>query len=284
MILATKTKQLALSTRAVIMGILNTTPDSFSDGGKFHTAENACQHALQMIQQGAEIIDIGGESTRPGACEISAEEEILRVIPVISALRQQWNGWISIDTTKSVVAAAAIAAGADIINDISGLEADPQMAHLCRDTGCACVIMHRQGTPITMQLAPHYQDVIAEIAAYFQQRYQTLIEMGISPEQLCFDPGIGFGKSVAHNCQILQHLSHLPIADRPLLLGVSRKSFIAKLLNDSAMSSRSWPTIALTSHGRMQGAMIHRVHEVEPNLQALRMIEAIQAHHPQASC
>jgi dihydropteroate synthase len=276
MIWSTQQKQFDLSKRAVIMGILNATPDSFSDGGKFYNPEAACQHALLMIQQGAEIIDIGGESTRPGACAISPQEEMVRVIPVIRALREQWQGWISIDTTKSVVAAAAIAAGADIVNDISGMEADPQMVHLCRETGSACVIMHRQGTPATMQIAPSYDHVLSEISAYFHQRLHTLLDIGISPEQLCFDPGIGFGKSVAHNWEILQHLPGICIAERPLLLGVSRKSFIAKRLGNVAMSARSWPTIALTSYSRMQGVMIHRVHEVEPNLQALRMIEAIQ--------
>lgn len=278
MIWSSANKNLDLSSRAVIMGILNATPDSFSDGGKYLNPDKACQHALAMIAAGAEIIDIGGESTRPGAESVSAEEEIRRVTPVIQRLRQHWQGWISIDTTKASVAAQALAAGADIVNDISGLEADEKMPDLCREAKCAVVVMHRQGTPVTMQMNPHYENVIDEIRSYFLEKFNQLCTLGLSPSQLCFDPGIGFGKSVEHNWQIIQNLAAFHVADRPVLLGASRKSFIAKTIGINMLSARSWPSVALTAFGRSHGVMIHRVHEIKENLEAIRMIEAIQKH------
>ncbi len=280
MIWASATKTLDLSSRAVIMGILNATPDSFSDGGKYLDPEKACQHALSMIAAGAEIIDIGGESTRPGADSVSPEEEIRRVIPVIQCLRRHWQGWISIDTTKSSVAAHALAAGADIVNDISGLDADAKMPEVCREAKCAVVVMHRQGTPATMQMNPLYDNVVDEIRSYFQAKYSQLCTLGLSPSQLCFDPGIGFGKSVEHNWQIIKNLAAFHIADRPVLLGASRKSFIAKTIGTNLLSARSWPSVALTAFGRSNGVMIHRVHEIRENLEAIRMIEAIQNYQP----
>ena len=264
-----------LRRRGRIMGILNVTPDSFSDGGKHSGTAQALEHARRMIAAGAEIIDIGGESTRPGAAEVPAGEEIARTCPVIAALRSEWEGSISIDTSKAAVAAAALAAGADIVNDVSGLNADPEMTAVCAGSGCGVVIMHMQGDPRTMQLAPHYEDVVAEVTAFFRERFSTLSAAGIDPECLCLDPGIGFGKTVEHNLALLRALPDLGIHGRPLLLGVSRKSFIGKAIGSKELADRDWPTVAITAWAREAGVMIHRVHEVKSNAEALRMTEAI---------
>lgn len=269
-------RSLDLSCHAQIMGILNVTPDSFSDGGKFHSVEKAIMHAQEMISQGAAIIDIGGESTRPGAHRVTPDEEIQRTIPVIRALRSEWDGFISIDTTKSSVAAAALAAGADIINDVSGLTTDPEMQNLCASSDCGIVVMHMQGDPETMQNNPTYENVTEEIQAFFQERFATLTALGISPGRICFDPGIGFGKSLEHNLELLRNLDHLLPQNRPLLLGVSRKSFLSKTTPAKDPADRDAPTAALTALTRAQGIMLHRVHAVKDNLSALRITEAIQ--------
>lgn len=275
MIWQVQQNNLNLSTRGMIMGILNATPDSFSDGGHHDSTSQALAHALTMIAEGADIIDIGGESTRPGAVRVGVIEEIERVIPVIKALREKWSGLISIDTTKAAVAEQALRAGASIVNDISGLREDPGMLALCQQSDCGIVIMHMRGNPQNMQQNPQYLDVVAEVRSYFEERLQCIKQAGISPERICFDPGIGFGKTAEHNWQLIEHLMDLQVEDRPLLLGVSRKSFIAQRLGTKDMSQRSWPTIGLTAFGRQQGAMIHRVHEVKGNREALRMTEAI---------
>lgn len=275
MIWKTRRGYLDLTRRARVMGILNVTPDSFSDGGRHASPTSALVHARRLVAQGAEIIDIGGESTRPGAQPVTADEEIARTAPVIDALRSEWDGLISIDTMKSAVAAAALAAGADIVNDVSGLRADPAMPGLCAATGCGVVVMHMRGEPRTMQLAPHYHDVVADVRVFFQERLEALTAAGIDPAALCFDPGIGFGKSLDHNLALLRVLDGLAPANRPLLLGVSRKSFIGKVLGSDDFSLRDWPTVALTARTREQGVMLHRVHDVPPNVQALRMVEAI---------
>lgn len=268
-------RSIDLTTRGMIMGILNTTPDSFSDGGAHATRELALQHAAQMIEEGAEIIDIGGESTRPGAPKVETEEEIHRVIPVIEALRNRWDGLISIDTSKAAVAQAALLAGANIINDVSGIRHDPAMLDVCRESDCGIIIMHMLGNPRTMQINPQYDDVVTAVREFFEERYQTLTQAGISADRLCFDPGIGFGKSAAHNWTLMENLHGLGIHQRPILLGVSKKSLIAKRTGSSEIEARSWPTIALTAYGREQGIMLHRVHEVKGNHDALRMCEAI---------
>ncbi len=257
------------------MGILNVTPDSFSDGGHHPGNAAALAHARRMIADGAEIIDIGGESTRPGAEPVSTEDEIARTVPVVTALRDEWAGLISIDTSKAAVAQQALAAGADIVNDVSGLRADPDMPRVCATSGCGVVVMHMQGEPRTMQSAPHYQDVVAEVRGFFETRMRELVAAGIAGETLCFDPGIGFGKNLEHNLALLRSLDDLCPLGRPLLLGVSRKSFIGKLLGDDDLTLRDWPTVALTARAREQGVMLHRVHAVRPNLEALRMTEAI---------
>lgn len=271
----TSRMRMDLSRRGKIMGILNVTPDSFSDGGHHAGIAAALDHARRMIAEGAEIIDIGGESTRPGAAEVDAAEEIARTAPVIAALRAEWDGCISIDSSKAAVAAAALDAGADVINDVSGLRADPAMPALCAARGCGVVVMHMQGDPRTMQLDPHYEDVVAEVRAFFAERLATLTAAGLDPETLCFDPGIGFGKTLEHNLALLREIGSLAPSGRPLLLGVSRKSFLGKILGSSELADRAWPTVAITAATREAGAVIHRVHEVKPNHEALRMTEAI---------
>jgi len=275
MIWKIKERPLDLTSHAIIMGILNTTPDSFSDGGKFNDLETALAHAREMIAEGATIIDIGGESTRPGAPPVGAAEEISRTIPVIEALRTEWNGYISIDTQKAAIAAAALDAGADIVNDVSGLTSDPDMSGVCAGSGCGIVIMHMLGTPADMQNEPIYGNVVEDIRSFFQERLRTLTALGISPDRLCFDPGIGFGKTLEHNLALLRSLDILAPEKRPLLLGVSRKSFISKIPGTSSPSDRDPATIAITAYARRKNIMLHRVHDVKGNLAALRMVEAL---------
>ena len=275
MIWKTRRATLDLTHQAQAMGILNVTPDSFSDGGDHFGIETALDHARRMIAEGAGLIDIGGESTRPGAVPVSAAEEVARTVPVVAALRAEWDGLISIDTTKASVAKAALAAGADIVNDVSGLLADAEMAEICAASGCGVVVMHMQGSPQTMQAAPRYADVVAEVKAFFAERFETLTAAGMDPAALCFDPGIGFGKSLDHNLALLRALGEISVAGRPILLGVSRKSFIGRILETDNLDDREWPTVAITSNAREKGVMLHRVHSVRPNVEALRMTEAI---------
>ena len=263
-----------LSTRGWIMGVLNVTPDSFSDGGCFADAGLAVEHGLQMVAEGAAILDVGGESTRPGATPVPPEEEERRVVPVIAQLRAQTKALISVDTMKPAVAQAALDAGADIINDVNGLR-DPEMALVAARTGAGVIVMHMKGTPGTMQAKPHYDNVVAEVRTFFEERLRALTAQGLVPEQIAFDPGIGFGKNLEHNLALLRSLSGLRLPGRPLAVGVSRKSFIGRLLGDNRMESRAWPTVAFTAWLREAGAEIIRVHEVKPNEQALRMAEAI---------
>jgi dihydropteroate synthase len=271
----TRRGNLDLSRHGLVMGILNVTPDSFSDGGRHFDIKAALAHARMMIAEGAALIDIGGESTRPGSEPVSAGDETARTAPVVAALRAEWDGQISIDTSKAAVAEAALAAGADIVNDVSGLRADPLMPGVCATSGCGVVVMHMQGEPRTMQAAPHYDDVVAEVRDFFNERMISLTSSGIDPQALCFDPGIGFGKSLDHNLALLRALDALNPAGRPLLLGVSRKSFIGKILGSDDLRLRDWPTVALTAQARVNGVMLHRVHSVRANAEALRMIEAI---------
>lgn len=268
-------RRLDLRGRALVMGILNVTPDSFSDGGRFSEVAAALEQAGRMIGEGADMIDVGGESTRPGAAPVGEEEELRRTIPVVEALRRDWDGLISIDTSKAAVADAALAAGADVVNDVTGLRGDDGMAEVCRRSRAGVVVMHMRGEPRTMQASPAYENVVAEVRAFFEERLATLGRAGIGEEQLCFDPGIGFGKTLDHNLQLLAGISELVLAGRPLLVGLSRKSFIGRLLDDEEVGSREWPTVALTAYTREKGAMIHRVHRVRENREALRMTEGI---------
>lgn len=266
------------------MGILNTTPDSFSDGGEFATVGRAVAHALSMEAQGAAIIDVGGESTRPGASEVFDDEELARVLPVIRqiAARRQQGTLISVDTSKARVAREAVAAGAEIINDVTGLRGDAEMLSVAAACSAGLVIMHMQGTPQTMQLDPEYTDPVAEVRDFFEQSLGQCLAAGIDPARVCLDPGIGFGKTVEHNLELLRNLPALRVGGRPLLIGLSRKSFLGKLVGSNRLAARSWPTVALTAYTREHGAEIHRVHEVLPNLQAIRMTEAIMQAPPLA--
>ena len=257
------------------MGILNVTPDSFSDGGKFSGAEDAVAHALRMESEGAEIFDIGGESARPGAEPVDAEEEMRRVLPVLRCLRRQTRALLSIDTTKAVVARACLDAGADIINDISALSSDPGMPAAVAGSGCGIVLMHMKGTPRTMQTAPEYPDVVAEVGAFLASRLRLAESEGIDPVRVVLDPGIGFGKTFEHNQRLLAATSRLASTGRPVLIGVSRKSFLGAAAAAPEVSMRLWPGVAITSFCRERGALIFRVHDVRENLHALRMTEAI---------
>ena len=257
------------------MGILNVTPDSFSEGGKFFTAEKAVEHGLRMAAEGAQIIDVGGESTRPGAESVAAEEELSRVIPVIEELRAMIDMTISIDTSKAQVARAAIQAGASIVNDVTGGRGDKRMMPLVAENKSAFVIMHMQGNPHTMQLEPRYDDVVSEVADFFRQQYARAIECGIDPMAIAFDPGIGFGKTLEHNLELLAQLDRLRAHDRPLVVGISRKSFLAKVTGLSEISDRLAPAVGLTSLLRARGADVFRVHDVKENVNTLRVTEAV---------
>ena len=264
-----------LSQRGMVMGIVNVTPDSFSDGGRFLDTGRAVEHALKLIGEGADILDIGGESTRPGAEPVEATEELRRVLPVIRAVRSETKTLISIDTMKASVARAAVEAGADIINDVTGLRGDPAMLRTASECDAGLVIMHMTGTPQTMQKSPQYDDVVREVQTYFEARLQSLKQAGISPERIVFDPGFGFGKTLGHNISLMRSLPELSVGGRPLLVGVSRKSMIGRLLESEELEDRDWPTVALTAHARELGASLVRVHDVRPNVHAMRMTEAI---------
>ncbi len=264
-----------LSRHGMIMGVLNVTPDSFSDGGEFFAAEKAVEHGLRMKVDGADIIDVGGESTRPGAEAIAAEEELRRVIPVIEKLRAKIDIFISIDTSKAAVARAAIQAGASIVNDVTGGQGDTEMMPLVAKSQAAFIIMHMQGNPKTMQIEPRYDDVVSEVAFFFQQQYARALEYNVNPMAVAFDPGIGFGKTLEHNLELIGNLGALRVDERPLVVGVSRKSFLAKLIGSTDMSDRLAPAVALTSLLRGRGADVFRVHDVKENANALRVTEAI---------
>jgi dihydropteroate synthase len=268
-------RKLDLSRRGMIMGVLNVTPDSFSDGGEHFSTEKAVAHALQMVAQGAQIVDLGGESTRPGAEPIAEEEEVNRVLPVIGKLRGQTDVFVSIDTSKAAVARAALDAGASIVNDVTGGRGDAEMMPLVARHGAGFIIMHMQGTPQTMQSAPTYVDVVSEVADFFRQQYARALECGIDAMAIAFDPGIGFGKTLEHNLELLGNLERLRLDDRPLVVGASRKSFLSKLIGSSNMSDRLFPTVAITALLRSRGAEIFRVHDVKENVAALRAAEAI---------
>jgi dihydropteroate synthase len=264
-----------LSRRGMVMGILNTTPDSFSDGGSFLDPQAAVEHGLRLAAEGADILDIGGESTRPGAKPVSAEEELQRTLPVVRALREKTNALLSIDTSKSTVAHAALEAGADIINDVTGLRGDPAMAALAAKTGAGVVVMHMQGEPRTMQASPQYADVVREVGEFFRHSLGRAIASGIDPMSIALDPGIGFGKAQEHNRSLVRGLAAFLEFGRPLLVGASRKSFLGWIAGTPAMEDRFWPGVALTSLCRERGAKIFRVHDAKPHREALRMTEAI---------
>jgi dihydropteroate synthase len=265
-----------LSTRGWIMGVLNVTPNSFSDGGRFFQTPQAIVQARKMIAAGANIIDIGGESTRPGADPVDVAEEKRRVIPVVKELAGQ--ALISIDTSKAEVAAAALDAGAKIVNDVTGGRGDEAMWPLVAEQGAGFLIMHMQGTPRTMQRAPSYHNVVAEVADFFRQQYACALKFEIDPMTLAFDPGIGFGKTLAHNLSLLKNLPRLRVHDRPLVIGVSRKSFLGKISgHNGSIHDRLLPAVAFTSLLRMNGADVLRVHDVKENVEALRVADALRS-------
>ena len=259
----------------LIMGIVNVTPDSFSDGGQHATPEAAVAHALSLVAEGADILDIGGESTRPGAPAVSESEELARVIPVIEQLARQTEAALSIDTQKPAVAEAAISAGAVIINDIAAHRTEPQMWKIVAATRAGYVAMHMQGTPQTMQDAPEYTEVVAEVRAFFEERLKRFTEAGLNAEQVMFDPGIGFGKTVEHNLALLTGLERFTNMKRPLLVGASRKSFIGRL-TEAAVEDRLAGSLACACRAAEAGAAVLRVHDVKETNQALQTWNAIR--------
>lgn len=260
----------------LLMGILNVTPDSFSDGGQFDSIDRAVARGLQMEADGADIIDVGGESTRPGAEPVSVDEELQRTIPVIRRLVLQLKVPVSIDTTKSEVARQALEAGAEIVNDISGLTFDREMLDVCRRTDAGICLMHILGTPQTMQLNPHYADVVGEVIEFLQQQMDRCLMAGIRPERVCVDPGIGFGKTAEHNLKLLQSVARIQTAlQRPVLIGHSRKRFLSKLLG-RAVDEREAGTIGISIGLAGQGTDVLRVHDVRTVRDALVAWQALQ--------
>ena len=257
-----------------VMGIVNTTPDSFSDGGQFLDANAAEAHALRLAKEGAEILDIGGESTRPGAAEVSEQEELDRVIPVIERLAKRPELVLSIDTQKPNVAREAIAAGASIVNDIAANRPDPEMWQTVAKAKAGYVCMHMQGTPQTMQNKPVYDNVTNEVSAFFKERLALLSTHGVSNEQVAIDPGIGFGKTLKHNIKLLRDLNKFKLFERPILVGVSRKSFFEKLL-EAPIDERLPASLACATWAAIQGSQIIRVHDVAETVQTIRMTEML---------
>lgn len=258
----------------IVMGILNTTPDSFFDGGKFNSSETAINHALEMLRDGADIIDVGGESTRPGADAVSAEEEIGRVVPVIKALRLQSNVCISIDTSKPDVMRAAVQAGANLVNDVNGLR-EPGALAVCAELGVPVCVMHMQGEPRTMQEAPGYDDVLEDIKSFLLQRVNECVAAGIKRENIIIDPGFGFGKNLQHNLQLLQRLHEFESLGVPVLVGLSRKSMLGLILG-SPVEQRLYASVAAAVLAWTKGAKIFRVHDVKPTVDALKVCVAVQ--------
>lgn len=258
-----------------LMGIVNVTPDSFSDGGEFLEHERAIEHGLKLLGEGADLLDIGGESTRPGSKAVPADEELRRILPVVEALALEAP--VSIDTAKSSVAAAAIEAGATMVNDVTALRGDPEMAGLCAETGVEVVLMHMLGTPRTMQRDPRYADVVGEISEFLLERADFAGAAGIDREKIWIDPGIGFGKTPEHNLALLRNTDTLAGLGLPLLVGASRKSFIGRVSGGASEKRRLGGSIASCLAALNGGASMVRVHDVAPVLQAIRVAGAIAA-------
>jgi len=278
MIWKLRKRSVNLSHSGLIMGVLNVTPDSFSDGGQFADGQAAFRHAERMAREGAAILDVGGESSRPGSEPVALEEELRRVIPVIKRIRTRFPDlYLSIDTYKAETARQALAVGADIINDISALRADREMIEIVRQSDAGVILMHMQGTPKTMQIDPHYGDVVSEVFEFLRARRDELLRCGIDRSRIAVDPGYGFGKRIQDNVELVRQLGRFAELGQPVVVGISRKSIIGRLLGDPKLQleERMWPTVALTSLLREKGAHIFRVHDVRQNLEALRMTEAI---------
>jgi dihydropteroate synthase len=265
--------------RTLIMGILNVTPDSFSDGGRYASPEAAVGHARGMIEAGADIVDVGPESTRPGSAPVGAAEQIRRVVPVIRAIREHSAGvTISIDTRLASVAREALAAGANMINDISALRDDPEMADIAAQAGVPIVLMHMKGTPRDMQRGggPAYDDVIAEVCTFLKERRAFAVSCGIEPSRIILDPGIGFGKRYEHNLMILRHLDRIVALGQPVLIGASRKAFIGRTLGIDEPADRDLASVVCALWALRAGARILRVHDVRATVQAVRMYHALE--------
>jgi dihydropteroate synthase len=259
------------------MGVLNVTPDSFSDGGKFFDPGAAEAHAHEMAAAGAALIDIGGESTRPGSQPVPADEQIRRIVPVLSALKGKLPALISVDTTRAAVAEAALDAGADLINDISAGVDDPAMLPLAARRAVPIILMHMQGTPATMQVNPTYSDVAHEVTQFLRERIHIATGLGIDPASILIDPGIGFGKRVEHNLALLRGLRDIRTLGHPMVVGVSRKGFIRRISGEGLASGPAFGTAATVAWAAANGADILRVHDVTAMSQVVRMIEAIQS-------
>jgi dihydropteroate synthase len=266
--------RLEFGSKVLVMGILNVTPDSFSDGGQFFSKSNIAAQIDTMVESGADIIDVGGESTRPFAEPVSIEDELARVLPAIRMIRKRSSLPISIDTTKAEVAQKALDEGANIINDISALRFDRDMIGLVRETEVPVIIMHMQGTPSDMQVDPHYDDVVADIKDFFQERLTWASENGVPGKRFIIDPGIGFGKTVEHNLSILNRVAEFSELGCPVLIGHSRKAFIGKLLG-TEVDKRDVATAAVSALCAMQGVSFLRVHDVKKTVEAVRLAEAI---------
>ena len=271
-------RKLHFSGRTYIMGVLNVTPDSFYDKGRFFDLKSAVKRAFDMDRDGADIIDVGGESTRPGAVDVSENEELRRVIPVILAISKKVNAAISIDTRKASVADAALEAGASIVNDISALRFDPKMPHIAARHGAFVVLMHMKGTPKDMQSNPVYGDVVKDIIKNLRASIALARRSGISKNKIIIDPGIGFGKTVRHNLDILRGLGKFKKLGYPLCIGTSRKSFIGKILGSKSPEDRLAGSIATAAVAVLNGADIVRVHDVSFTRQAIRMVDNIKKH------
>lgn len=261
------------------MGILNVTPDSFSDGGKFTLIEFAVTHAMDMVSDGAEIIDVGGESTRPGADEVSVEDEIQRVVPLIEAIRQRSDVCISIDTSKPEVMHAAINAGANLVNDVNGLQAEGALA-LCAEMNVPVCVMHMQGEPRTMQKEPVYNDVVEDVFDFLSQRVDACVEAGIARDKIIIDPGFGFGKTLQHNLQLLNRLVEFQKLGLPVLAGISRKSMLGAILGSAPVEERLHASVAAAVLAWTRGAKIFRVHDVKPTADALKVCAAMAGVSP----
>jgi dihydropteroate synthase len=262
--------------RPLLMGVVNVTPDSFSDGDECTTVAAALDRARRMVAGGADLLDVGGESTRPGAAEVAVEEEIRRVVPVVEALCGELRAPVSIDTRKSEVAERSLAAGAAIVNDVSGLQHDTRMAKVVAAAGCGLVGMHMRGTPATMQGRTDYRDVVAEVRAFLRQMVAQAVAAGVPEENIAVDPGIGFGKTAGQNMEIIRRLGEFAMLGRPLLMGVSRKSFIGKALDIGNPKERMWGTAAAVAICVFRGAHIVRVHDVAEMRQVADMAAAIR--------
>jgi dihydropteroate synthase len=258
----------------LIMGVVNVTPDSFSDGGLFLYADAAVEHGLRLVDEGADILDVGGESTRPGAEPVGEEEERERVLPVVERLARDAGARLSIDTTKLAVARAALDAGATLVNDVSAFRFDPGMAALVAETGAGCCLMHMLGEPRTMQEDPRYDDVVSDVKAFLEERLAFAVSEGIDEEHVWLDPGIGFGKTVEHNLELLRRLDEIVAIGRPVVVGTSRKSFLGKLVGGRDEDHRLPGTIATNVLALERGASVFRVHDVAQNADALAVAAA----------